>query len=173
MMVGHAAGTVAALAAKGETSVQQVDPAKLNAALRSEHAILDIPHHPPHPHPSPSPPPPSPDPHSFKYVCEDARCVGYPPGGAGRLNSTCGGACSPFAANEWIGSATYWKITDAGIVCKHDTFLKKTMVHSWAGAPPSLQKTTPAGTKFALVKPVQLLTGTTGFFIATIEPANL
>jgi hypothetical protein len=112
MMVGHAAGTAAALALSAGTSVQRVDTAALSARLRKERMILEV--------------PPS-------YACVDARCV-LASGGA-HADAGCGGECAALGAREWFALKGHWGPPSgpAGattMVASQATFLKKSETHS-------------------------------------------
>lgn len=180
MILGHAAGVVAALTVKAgaAAAVQDVDPAVLAATLRADGQLL---------HPPAVPPPPPPAPPPITYGCQagagaaaEARCLLYPTrAAAGKgSNSTCGGACSPLAANEWLANAVDWYPPSPALphhLRSHSaTVLKKSEAVSWHLPAWAVQAVGQPGGRHAvsitLVRPPVLFD--TGYYLVACAHTN-
>ena len=123
MVIGHSAGTAAALFAQNATAgraVQDVDPAALTAALLREGQILQ---------------PPAPAP--LAWACEFGaqRCVGVGGSEPGKphlhRSSSCDGQCKALGPKEWLANAGLWrKVNGSVLEAKSATWLKKSVAQS-------------------------------------------
>eukprot|EP00937_MAST-01D_sp_MAST-1D-sp2_P003667 g3667.t1 len=145
MIVGHAAGAVAALAVNGtgDGNVHAVAPKALRATLLQGGMLLDL------------PAPPA----SYSYVCLQRRCV-QRAGDGGSQSATCGGQCDALAPNEWLALDEFFDISggtggaNATMVVNKaapaaGTYLKKSELHS-STLPAAELKAVQRGDRFAL-----------------------
>ena len=144
MVLGHSAGTAAAIFASNVTkskAIQDVDPAVLTAALRHEGQILD-------------PPQTS----KLGWSCgysPNPVCVGT--GGTSTSapsphnTSTCDGECPALRSVDWLANAGYWDRVPGNnvLVAKQQTYLKKSVAPSGA-LPASLVKEVAKGFRCTL-----------------------
>ena len=153
MVLGHSAGTAAALFVNNHTAgptrtIQDVDSDALTAALLREGQVLQPPHTPPH---TPK--------GSLAWVCEalgsaGPRCIaiGEPAPNSHRLRN-CSGECQGLAPNEWLANVGFWKevqSTPPQLVSTRRTFLKKGVAESNL-LPPTLVKEVPEGFRCTLI----------------------
>ena len=127
MILGHAAGAVASLAASAAgagaaaANVHAVPLARLRARLLREHAKLDD-----------ATPPPTPA--VEYYGCKAQRCVPLA-AKAAHSDPRCGGECGPLAAGEWLALKQFFTVDAAAspptLLCHTNlnlTYLKKSEV---------------------------------------------
>jgi hypothetical protein len=136
MILGHAAGVLASVAAASATAVDvhKIDFAVLNRKLLDDGALLSSSEIPPAPGPAPGPA------HAGKYVCTETtahpRCIQLAQGGT-FANASCSGTCSALGANEWLALKEFFKINGTNMTCTSakPTFLKKSEMHSSKSTP--------------------------------------
>ena len=166
MIIGHAAGIIAALTVKtnnnehyrdtkadafgasasagtggggGAVAVQDVDPAAVRALLESDGALLDL--------PTPAPPPP------LGY-----NCVGEVGGQQACLqvlgkhtytNASCNGRCTALGHDGWVLLKEHWKVAtnqmSAAVTASAGTFIKKSEAIS-GSLPPASKREVSYGT---------------------------
>lgn len=136
MLIGHSAGTAAAIFASNRTAmktIQDIDADTLTAALQREGQVL----HPPSPAPAGGGGAPG-------WGCEligshkSKTCVGVGPFEPGKPNlhaaSNCSGACPSLAPNAWLALSDLWREVRSKavgtLVATEATFLKKSVAQS-------------------------------------------
>lgn len=126
MILGHAAGIVAALSATksgGASAVQDVDIAELHSLLLADGALLKQTAQPPR---------------KIGYRCGAATC--FPSTKHTYHNSSCDGKCAPIKLSQWLLLKDHWKVGVGGlsatVVPLTGTVLKKSELIS-GELPPS------------------------------------
>jgi hypothetical protein len=117
MIVGHAAGAAAALAAAASVAVQDVDLNELKAALVADHQTLRL-SQPVGPH---------------NFACRAERCIGIVKTSTPVYhNASCDAHCAPLGAREWLALKAHWVVDSSGgtMTAKFDTWLKKSELTS-------------------------------------------
>ena len=113
MIVGHAAGAAAALAAAASVAVQDVDLSALKAALVADNQTLRL-SQPVGPH---------------NFACRGERCIGVTSTTVYH-NVSCDAHCAPLGANEWLALKAHWAVKSSTMTAKFDTWLKKSELES-------------------------------------------
>jgi hypothetical protein len=144
MVLGHSAGTIAAIYADNKTEhavIQDVDASFMAAALASEGQILRA--------PQCTGSVPAAD---LAWSCELGRCVGGSASNGTMFNSSvCDARCSELKEDEWLANAGFWSKSGASaIAAKSATWLKKSTVDSVL-LPVGEKKHVPKGTRCDLV----------------------
>jgi len=167
MILGHAAGVVAALTVTSRddaAAVQDVDTAVVRALLSSDGALLDL----------PPPPPPAP----LGYACVGGSGSGGDGGGDdvsealrqpvclittskhSYKSSTCDGHCPALDKDGWVLLKEHWKVSSdmlqATVTAVKGTFLKKSEAIS-SSLPSEDTRAVPYGTTERFSKPLASL----------------
>lgn len=154
MIIGHAAGVVAALAVNSSSAVQDVPASAVSTLLAADGQLLA---------PRPKPPP------ALKYGCSAGkmsngvrRCLLYPPSPHTGNNASCNGDCPALAPREWLANKGHYHSPAHGAVVirtTQSTELKKSERMSWDLPPWARQAVGPqngsASTVVYLEKPVE------------------
>ena len=134
MMLGHAAGVVAAMSVNTTAAVQDADVAALHAFLLRDGAKLA--------HPG------QPGGHGI-FTCALNRCLQIAARGKHYTNSSCNGDCPPQRPDEWLLLKAHWKAAPDGlsavVTASNGTWLKKTEALA-STLPPSEKHFVAAGT---------------------------
>ena len=134
MMLGHAAGIVAAMSVNATAAVQDVDVAALHALLLRDGAKLEHAGNPGG---------------RARFACALDRCLQIAAGGRHYANSSCSGKCPPQRPAEWLLLKEHWKAAPDGlsavVTASPGTWLKKSEALA-ATLPPSEKQFVAAGT---------------------------
>jgi hypothetical protein len=117
MIVGHAAGAAAALAAAASVAVQDVDLNTLKAALVADRQTLRLSQ------------PVGPQ----NFACRAERCIGIV-ASTPVYNASCDAHCAPLGAREWLALKAHWVVDSGGgtMTAQFETWLKKSELTSEA-----------------------------------------
>lgn len=144
MILGHAAGVVAALSAKHGTPVQDVDVAEMHALLLADGALLNQTAQPPKKK-------------EMGFRCLASTCFPAEKDKATSRNSSCDGHCPPATTNQWLLLKAHWKVgasaMSAAATAANGTWLKKSELLS-RDLPPSEKRAVTHGTVEHFTRPL-------------------